>query len=232
MNKNIYLILLFLFGFFITCFSQEKQSQVVSSKPIWVDGTTNCPGVQNCMHHSACEFSPFFLISYSKEDNELYVDVFVSDKKLDYDYMIRMPHTLKLICKKGGCIERIGEIHFKKDPIYRTGYSTEVNDDFSVTVQTPNGARTFYYNVKYNDPSRFHPELMIDKPGEILMRFPITRGEYEQIMKGIKKINISNFKDFKYYSDHGDYEIKTKSTFGDLIKQQFSQFTKVYKFCQ
>ena len=64
------------------------------------------------------------------------------------------------------------------------------------------------------------------------MRFPITKEDYGRIMKGIKKINISNFKDYKFYKDHGDYEIKTKSTFGDLILQQFSNFTKVYNFCQ
>lgn len=231
MTKKI-LIILFLAITAIVCFSQEKQNQVLSTKPIQVEGTTNCPGIQYCIHHSACEFSPYFLISYSKRYNQFYFDVFVSDKKLDYEYMVRMPHTLKLNCKKGGNIECKGKIHFKKAPIYKTGYSTEVNKDFSVTVNTPDGAKTFYYNVRYNDPLRFHPELIIDSPGEILMRFPITQEEYGRIMKGVKKINISNFKEFKFYKDHGDYEIKTKSLFGDLITKQFSKFIKVYSFCQ
>lgn len=213
-------------------YSQEVLDRIYSSKPIQIDGTTNCPGIQYCIHHSACEFSPYFLISYDKGTKELYLDVFVSDKKLDYDYLVRMPHTLTLTCKKGSKIISKGKVHFKKDPTYRKGYSTEFNKDFSVIVNTPEGTKTFFYNVKYNDPSRFHPELIISEPGEILMRFPITKDDYGRIMKGIKKINISNFKDYKFYKDHGDYEIKTKSNFGDLIIQQFSNFTKVYNFCQ
>lgn len=231
--KNIKVIATILLSTFAAiCYPQKVLNQVYSSKPIQVDGTTNCPGIQYCIHHSACEFSPYFLISYNKETNRLYLDVFISDKKLDYDYMIRMPHTLTLTCKKGPKIISEGKVHFKKEPTYRTGYSTEFNKDFSVIVNTPDGAKTFFYNVKYNDPSRFHPELIISEPGEILMRFPITKEDYGRIMKGIKKINISNFKDYKFYKDYGDYEIKTKSTFGDLILQQFSNFTKVYNFCQ
>lgn len=184
----------------------------------------------NGNHTLACDTCVFYLLSL--EAYRLYFDVFISDKKLDYGYMIRMPHILTLTCKKGPKIISEGKVHFKKEPTYRTGYSTEFNKDFSVIVNTPDGAKIFFYNVKYNDPSRFHPELIISEPGEILMRFPITKEDYGRIMKGIKKINISNFKDYKFYTDHGDYEIKTKSTFGDLIIQQFSNFTKVYNFCQ
>lgn len=83
------------------CYPQKVLNQVYSSKPIQVDGTTNCSGIQYRIHYSACEFSPYFLISDNKETNRLYLDVFISDKKLDYDYMIRMQHTLTLTCKKG-----------------------------------------------------------------------------------------------------------------------------------
>ena len=148
--KNIKVIATILLSTFAAiCYPQKALSQVYSSKPIQVDGTTNCPGIQYCIHHSACEFSPYFLISYNKETNRLYFDVFISDKKLDYDYMIRMPHTLTLTCKKGPKIISEGKVHFKKEPTYRTGYSTEFNKDFSVTVNTPDGAKIFFYNLKF-----------------------------------------------------------------------------------
>lgn len=233
--KNKLYVLLLIVNIGMTSYAQDSQYHIYSTKPIQVTGTTNCPGVAYCIHHSSCEFQPFFMICYDKNDGRYYCDVFISDKNLDYYYMVRMPHTIKINCKKGGNIVSEGKIHFKKDPTYRIGYSTEVHDDFSVTVTTPHhGTHTYYYNVKYNDPNRFHAEGILDKPGEVLMRFPITKDEYNRIMGGVKKINISNFKDYymQLYVDRGDYEIKTKTHFNELVQKQFSKFTQTYDFCQ